>query len=513
MTSTDNADQKLPEPKEELKRFISRFEDLRQSDEIIDNSHLIASLNTFSQKIVLDSITRENVFQRLDYLNKQTTIALQIENPDNEIRNILNSAYSDVILFLREMVERGIPITYKLPKPVEGKKNKTRNILEKMFYNKKNMSVIMNNESIVTDVEPFDVEPSGARNGYKMSVFISHRFTQNDIELAVILKKLLKTHNIYGYIAETRPEFNLRLDEKIQNEIRNSHHVVGIITNESANSPSVNQELGYALGRNISLIIMVEKNVKHGVLTESKEIQEFTRENFEQYCKRVIGYILENDIPEKISEEDRKELVKNVYDPCYDGIMQAYKDREFITYIHNNPWDKITPAWKLRTDKSIASMFENYSRELEKWSRMYVNFGNQFQTNQQQLGEILKSIFQKVGLMNENGQIKFADRTLTPSNWLYNCQDVIFNDSISNGDDLYEILTEHTKRRWGDEYHLNYEKWKKEIPQIYAEIQQIIPELIKTLNAKFTYQQLSEQRSILKKQIEELKNALEEKLK
>lgn len=126
-----------------------------------------------------------------------------------------------------------------------------------------------------------------------MNVFISHRFVSQDQKLAVTLRDVLKSKKIGGYLAESNQEYELRLDEKIRERIKNSDYVVGIITNNSKDSASVNQELGFALGDKTPLIIMVEKSVPHGVLTTSRETAEFTEENFIKQCELVADYILE----------------------------------------------------------------------------------------------------------------------------------------------------------------------------------------------------------------------------
>ena len=65
----------------------------------------------------------------------------------------------------------------------------------------------------------------------------------------------------------------------------------------------------------------------------------------------------------------------------------------------------------------------------------------------------------------------------------------------------------------GDRYAITYDAWKKEIPEIYNEILKVIPKLIDGLEAKYSYKEIDVQRNILKKSIEELTLALEEKLK
>lgn len=133
-----------------------------------------------------------------------------------------------------------------------------------------------------------------------LRTFISHKFEKENQKLALTLRNILRAKNVEGYLAESKKEYELLIGEKIRKEIERSDYVIGIITTESEKSSSVNQELGYALGLNKPIVIMIEKNVPHGVLTHGRETEEFIRENFEKSCINVSEYILEKGTPTKI---------------------------------------------------------------------------------------------------------------------------------------------------------------------------------------------------------------------
>lgn len=214
---------------------------------------------------------------------------------------------------------------------------------------------------------------------------------------------------------------------------------------------------------------------------------------------------------ENLFSNPHEQLTDNVYRPCYDQMMNIY-DTEFFTSIPSNPWDDISPSWRLKTNPEIKNLFKNYSKELEKWHNIWVDFTNQFQKNNKNIAEFLEPIFEKFGLIKENDRFVFGGSTHDAESWLFNCQDVIFNENIANGEELYQILKRNSIKKWGDRYAITYDTWKKEIPEIYNEILKMIPKLMKVLGAMYSYKEIDEQRNILKKSIEELTLALEKKV-
>lgn len=148
-----------------------------------------------------------------------------------------------------------------------------------------------------------------------MKVFISHTFADDDQELSQILQKTLAEKDIAGYLAEKKQEYDLLIRDKIRDEIEKSDYIVGVVTNKARESASVNQELGYALRAGVRMIIMLEKEAKNGVLTHGMEVEEFTREKFQESCKKILDYIVTKGPRKKTSDEEKKWLIDNVYRP------------------------------------------------------------------------------------------------------------------------------------------------------------------------------------------------------
>lgn len=127
-----------------------------------------------------------------------------------------------------------------------------------------------------------------------MKVFISHTFQESDQKLASILNERLKIHEIEGYIAERKKEYELLIRDKIKNQIQSSDYLVAIITEFGLNSASVHEEIGYAIGIDVPVILMVAQNVKEkGVLIYGKEPEYFDTKSFEKHADNIVEFIKE----------------------------------------------------------------------------------------------------------------------------------------------------------------------------------------------------------------------------
>ncbi len=146
-----------------------------------------------------------------------------------------------------------------------------------------------------------------------MRIFISHPIIDKD--LAEKLKEILKSDKKIeeAYIAINKPEYDMDIPEKIIKEMKKSDYLVAIITNNTPQSASVHQEIGYAQGINLTRIPMVENGAKAGFLHESKDKIEFTRENFDEACKRALNDILEKGPKRLFSEKDEEEIKKSAH--------------------------------------------------------------------------------------------------------------------------------------------------------------------------------------------------------
>ena len=136
-----------------------------------------------------------------------------------------------------------------------------------------------------------------------MKVFITHMFDGEDESFAVALKDDLDAAGLDGYMAEKAQRYDLMIHDKIMQAIDESEWLVAIITKQSQASPSVHEEIGYALGKGIRVALMVEKGVKErGVLIYGREPEVFASQDFGTHSKRVVESI--RDSPRAASRQD-----------------------------------------------------------------------------------------------------------------------------------------------------------------------------------------------------------------
>ena len=107
-----------------------------------------------------------------------------------------------------------------------------------------------------------------------------------DSNLAYQLKNYLHSKGITSYLFDHNKQHDSTLHNKITNVINDSQTLVAIITKEMS-SPSVHEEIGYALGKEKSLIVMLEEDTEYGVLSHEHKKELFTKECFEQSCSTV----------------------------------------------------------------------------------------------------------------------------------------------------------------------------------------------------------------------------------
>lgn len=123
-----------------------------------------------------------------------------------------------------------------------------------------------------------------------MQVFVSHSF--KDEKFAKKLRSILKPFDIHTILAQENPQFNKNLRDKIIQDLKSSAFVIGIITKNSNESISVQQELGYAQGAGIPIIVMRKKGIRFpGALIDGLEFAEFTDSTFEKSCSGLITFI------------------------------------------------------------------------------------------------------------------------------------------------------------------------------------------------------------------------------
>lgn len=142
-----------------------------------------------------------------------------------------------------------------------------------------------------------------------IQVFISH--SQNDENLAVTLKGVLEESNeINAFMFEQKKRYGIQIIEKITCEIDEADYLVAIITQNTQESASVNQELGYAQGRGIEKIAMVEDKTKKGFMIYGSECCDFSKTNFKDKCVEIRKYILNEGLK---YTRDRELVLESAY--------------------------------------------------------------------------------------------------------------------------------------------------------------------------------------------------------
>lgn len=135
-----------------------------------------------------------------------------------------------------------------------------------------------------------------------------------DENLASILQKSLEKRGIEGYIAQLKPAYDLLISDKVKCEIQSSDYLIAIITTYGLSSASVHEEIGYAIGKDIPVILMVEEDVKEGgVLIYGKEPNYFTRSYFESEADTIAKYVQNKGIVRKRTPSTLKSNEVNEY--------------------------------------------------------------------------------------------------------------------------------------------------------------------------------------------------------
>lgn len=190
-----------------------------------------------------------------------------------------------------------------------------------------------------------------------MKIFISH--SQKDEKIARMLKQILEKENDIdeAFIFEEKKRYGIQIDRKITDEIDESDYLVAIITIHSKESASVNQELGYAQGKGLQKIPMMEKGSEKGFLVYGSENIEFTLENFKNKCVEICRYIIKNGPKNEVSKSDEEnhhyklELLFNLHGICHDVFWAIFQ-----LHVQSNPNYKD----KTDIDKILLELRQDY---------------------------------------------------------------------------------------------------------------------------------------------------------
>ena len=175
---------------------------------------------------------------------------------------------------------------------------------------------------------------------------MSHPFKDED--LALTLKQILEEVKEIdeAYIAQRVKEYELLIRDKIKQQIENSDYVVALITRNTVESASVNQELGYAQGKNIPIIPLIEEDAKIGVLIYGLDAEKFNRENYEDAFKNVREYIVKKGPKNKTSGKiiDSTNFLKKR--KLYDAESTNFAENEHVGLLKTQVEDELAPNGK-----------------------------------------------------------------------------------------------------------------------------------------------------------------------
>jgi hypothetical protein len=343
------------------------------------------------------------------------------------------------------------------------------------------------------------------------SVFISHKFVKEDQLLALELRTELRKNNIVGYLAESKKEYELLIGNKIREAIDKSEYVVAIITKHSQTSASVNQELGYALGIKKPIVIMIEKDAQHGVLTYGLEPEEFTRENFVNHCKTVTKYIL-NKGKRNVSNKTPQILRETIYPELYDKMMKIYENSDAFKILTVNPWKDISPSSKLKIEEDIKQLFEEFTSKLSDWHTTLSRVNQNFTINKAKLGEIITSAFARVSLTKPDEMIILDSHSSQyPKDWIDAFKFIIFDEEIINEQILYEKLVKFARDT--ENGHLRWlQDWKTQKPTLFGHIFDTLPQLREVLRVDFINEDMQKEKESISILVEKIIKILENRI-
>ena len=120
------------------------------------------------------------------------------------------------------------------------------------------------------------------------TVFVSYSF--KDRALVTTLQSF-DLNGIDLYFAEADPQYGDQLPEKIEQKIESSDAMAVYLTKMGGESPSVNQEVGYAKRAHKRIIALVEEGVAVGVLLQGIERINFTVDKIGDALGRLTRYV------------------------------------------------------------------------------------------------------------------------------------------------------------------------------------------------------------------------------
>lgn len=135
-------------------------------------------------------------------------------------------------------------------------------------------------------------------------IFLSH--SGSDENIARKIQNKAQNMGFETYMYQDDPQPGKNLPKKLEYEIKQSDCVLALITNNSLNSPTVQQEIGFARGQDKWIIPVVQKGISHekfGFL-QGNEVIKFDPKNDETGLKSINNYL--EKIKYKLNEKPDK---------------------------------------------------------------------------------------------------------------------------------------------------------------------------------------------------------------
>ncbi len=147
------------------------------------------------------------------------------------------------------------------------------------------------------------------------TIFVSHSF--GDSRAIGEMEASFEGSDVKLYMANRDPQYGNELPAKIKKAINESDAVLAIVTSDANESNSVNQEVGYAIGRGKLIVPMVERGVKVGVLLEGLELVFFSLDKIGEVFLDVRRYF------SKLAATKEKRAGKKLRDAVLIGLALA----------------------------------------------------------------------------------------------------------------------------------------------------------------------------------------------
>ena len=194
-------------------------------------------------------------------------------------------------------------------------------------------------------------------------------------------------------------------------------------------------------------------------------------------------------------------------------MVKIHENPDKFKMITTNPWKELEPSAKLKVETDVKQLFEEFSKKVTSWQMTLSRINQNFTINQATLGEIIKTPFESVSLLKPDGHIILDNSTSQePKNWIEAFKFIIFDESITNEQILYEKLlnfaidTNNGHQRW-------LQDWKTQKPQLYGYIFKILPSLREALRIDYHNEELQRQKDEMTTLVEKIVKILEERIR